>query len=199
MPRLGPRACDGSRVDETGADELVDATESAIIVPVAAAEPAVGRYRQVLDHSALWGVPAHITVLYPFVAPDRMNASTMDAVRAAVGDVRAFECVFRQIKWFRDDVVWLAPEPAQPFRTLTDAVWRRFPHYPPYGGAYPDVIPHLTVGSTRRGNLASLRRAATDLQAALPITAWIDRVQVMAGTDAPGSWRTVAEFALPAE
>jgi len=186
-------------VDGTDVVELEDATESAIIVPVAAAEPVVGRYRQDLDHSALRGVPAHVTVLYPFVAPGRITADTMDEVRAAVGNIRAFECVFRQIKWFRDDVVWLAPEPDGPFQALTAAVWHRFPDHPPYGGSYPDVIPHLTVGSTRRGDLASLRRAATDVQTALPITAWIDQVQVLAGTDAPGSWRTVTGFALPTD
>lgn len=56
--------------------------------------------------------------------------------------------------------MWLAPEPAEPFRALTELVWHRFPECPPYGGVHPDVVPHLTVGSTRLGELAALRRAA---------------------------------------
>jgi hypothetical protein len=45
-----------------------DAGESAIIVPVPAVEPLVSQWRQRFDVSARHGVPAHITVLYPFPA-----------------------------------------------------------------------------------------------------------------------------------
>lgn len=173
-----------------------DATETAIVAPVAEAEPAVGRHRRALDHSAAWGVPAHVTVLYPFVSPALLRSATMDTLRGTLRDVSAFDCVFSQVKWFGEDVVWLAPEPADPFRALTDAVWRRFPDHPPYRGAHPDVVPHLSVGSSRRGKLADLRRAAAEVGSALPITARIDRVFLIAGRNAPGSWRTVAEFAL---
>src|SRR5580658_9294142 len=39
--------------------------ESALLVLVPAAEPAVGQHRARLDGAARDGVPAHITVLYP--------------------------------------------------------------------------------------------------------------------------------------
>lgn len=42
-------------------------------------------------------------------------------------------------------VLYLAPEPSEPLRRLTFAIWDRYPETPPYGGRYPDVIPHLTV------------------------------------------------------
>jgi len=45
--------------------------------------------------------------------------------------------------------MWLDPEPALPFRDLTNAVWRMFPQHPPYGGAHPDLIPHLTLAERR--------------------------------------------------
>ena len=45
------------------------ASESAVIVPVPEAEPAVGGLRAALDRAAVWGVPAHVTLLYPFVTP----------------------------------------------------------------------------------------------------------------------------------
>jgi hypothetical protein len=41
--------------------------QSALLLPVPAAEAAVGPYRALLDPSARDGVPAHITVLYPFL------------------------------------------------------------------------------------------------------------------------------------
>jgi hypothetical protein len=41
----------------------VEPTESALIVAVPAAEPAVGALRAAYDPAASWGVPAHVTVL----------------------------------------------------------------------------------------------------------------------------------------
>lgn len=187
-----------------GVREPADATETAIIVPVPAAEAAVGPYRRVLDPSASWGVPAHVTVLYPFVPPDSITENVIEDVRTCLATVDAFACTFARVEWFRRDVVWLAPDPDEPFRTLTERVWRQFPRYPPYAGAYAELIPHLTVGSTGgsaggsagTGDIAAMERAATDIRATLPIQAQVDRVLLIAGTDAPDSWHPVAEFPL---
>jgi hypothetical protein len=176
--------------------ELAEATETAIIVPVPAADSVVGPHRRVLDHSAAWGVPAHVTVLYPFLPPDRIRDAAIDEVRACLATVDAFECTFSKVEWFGQDVVWLAPDPDEPFRALTAAVWHQFPDHPPYRGAHADPVPHLTVGSMRLGDLAGMRRAAADVRSKLPIHALVDRVLLIAGTDAPDSWRTVVEFAL---
>ncbi|GHG22471.1 MULTISPECIES: 2'-5' RNA ligase family protein [Amycolatopsis] len=177
-------------------DNLAGATETAVIVPIPAADAVVGAHRQALDHSAVWGVPAHVTVLYPFLPPDRMTPGVAGELTAAVAGTGAFECVFSRVAWFGQEVLWLAPDPPEPFRALTERVWRRFPECPPYGGEHPDVIPHLTIGSTRRAGTAALRRAAAEVEASLPIRAGIDRVRLIAGTTNAGSWRTVADFAL---
>lgn len=174
---------------------LAGTTETAVVVPVPAAEEVVGRHRRELDHSAVWGVGPHVTVLYPFLPPDRITADTVavlgEVVRARVS---AFECDFTSVEWFGDDVVWLAPEPSEPFRALTLAVWDRFPECPPYSGAFPEVVPHLTVGSTRLGDRADLVRAAEAVRGRLPFRVTVDRVRLIAGTDSASSWRTVAEW-----
>jgi hypothetical protein len=46
---------------------------SALIVEVPAAEPVVARHRERLDSSAPLGIPAHVTVLYPFMRPDAIG------------------------------------------------------------------------------------------------------------------------------
>ena len=171
-------------------------TQTAIIVPVAAADPVVEPYRRALDHSAAWGVPAHVTALYPFVPPARLDAGVVEAAREVAAGVSAFDCVFERVEWFGADVVWLAPEPAEPFRELTHALWRRFPACPPYGGEFPDPVPHLTVGSTRLGDLPALRVAADELRGELPFSARVDRALLISGSDATGSWWTVAELPL---
>lgn len=173
------------------------ATKTAVIVPVREADAVVGTYRQELDHTVSWPVPAHVTVLYPFLAPERITDSVLDDVRASLGAVTAFACTFSHVAWFGQDVLWLAPDPDAPFRALTQAVVRRFPECPPYRGAHPDPTPHLTVGSTYLASPADLQRAAGELQARPPIRARVDRVHLIAGSDRPGSWHTVSEFALP--
>ena len=63
-----------------------------------AGEPAVSRHRARLDRAAAWGVPAHVTILYPFVAPSAITAATMAALAGAVASVRAFDCEFPATK-----------------------------------------------------------------------------------------------------
>lgn len=45
------------------------ATEPALVVPVPGVESLVGDCRRRWDPAAGWGVPAHVTVLHPFVSP----------------------------------------------------------------------------------------------------------------------------------
>ena len=63
------------------------ATESAVLALIPAAESVVGPYRMRLDPTARAGVPAHVTVLYPFVPP---SSITDDTVAEAVGTLLRF-------------------------------------------------------------------------------------------------------------
>jgi 2'-5' RNA ligase len=168
--------------------------ESALVVVVDAAEPVVGEYRAVLDSAAAKGVPAHVTVLYPFLAPEVIDAAVLAAVREAVASVPRFEAVLSRVAWFGDEVVYLAPSPPEPLWALTAALWARFPQCPPYGGVFADVVPHLTVGhNCPRPVLAA---AAEAVRSSLPVPFEVSSVRLMAGSDSPGSWRSLAEFAL---
>jgi 2'-5' RNA ligase len=172
------------------------ATETALIAAVPAAEPLVGVHRQQLDGSAGWGVPAHVTVLGPFVAPEAITDDLITTLAAAVRSVSAFDCCFVRTRWFSQDVLWLDPEPAQPFRQLTAAVWKAFPEYPPYGGAFDDVIPHLTIAELRLADLPTLRAVERAVESGLPVAARIESVLLIAGTQAPNSWQVVNELRL---
>jgi 2'-5' RNA ligase len=170
--------------------------ESSILVPVPEAELAVGHLRRQLDRSALQGVPAHVTVLFPFVPPDAITGTVIEMAAAAVASVSAFDCEFACTCWFGEDVVWLAPEPAAPFRALTSAVHAAFPQFPPFGGRYADVVPHLTIGDRPDGGPAALRAAETEVRPALPVRTYVGCAWLMTGTQAPGSWHTIADLPL---
>lgn len=175
---------------------LPRATKSAVIVPVPETDPLVASHRRALSPKATASAPAHVTVLYPFVPPSRICEGTIATIEAALAGFRAFDCVFDQVKWFDDEVVWLEPSPDEHFRALTRAMWNRFPAHPPYAGEHPDTVPHLTVVDSRIGDPESKRRAAVDISSALPIHARIDRVRLVAGDDERGPWRTITEFQL---
>ncbi len=170
-----------------------DAHESALIITVPAAEPAVARYRASLDDAAADGVPAHITVLYPFAPPAALTDQVRSRLAEVLGQHPAFSFELARVAWFGTQVVWLAPEPAAPFAALTAAVHAAFPEFPPYGGAYDDATPHLTVGHDR--DLSLLQDAERDIAPRLPISARVDSVRLMHGI--PGRrWVTHTEFPL---
>ena len=117
--------------------------ESAIIVPVQV-PVAVNRLRDRMDPSAAQGVPAHVTLIYPFMPPDLLKDDVRRQVEQIVAAEAAFPVTFTSMRRW-PNVVYLAPEPAEPFRRLTAALAEAFPDYPPYEGVHPEVVPHLTV------------------------------------------------------
>jgi hypothetical protein len=120
--------------------------DSALLVAIAEAEPVVSQFRLVHDANATYGIPAHVTVLYPFVPRDRMTSDVRQAISATLGAIPAFAYRFDRVFRLGDATVCLAPEPADAFARLTDEVHARWPDHPPYGGVHDVVIPHLTVG-----------------------------------------------------
>ena len=169
-------------------------TQTALIVPIAEAEHAVGPFRASLDRSASWGVPAHVTVLYPFLPPKKINNDVLAALAGIFRSVPPFGVALTHIDWFGDTAVWLAPRPDEPFRQLTAAAWRRFPEAPPYEGAHTDVVPHLTIGHDAPKHVLS--HAAEAVATYLPITAMITTVRLITGTPQQHSWHTLCEFTL---
>jgi 2'-5' RNA ligase len=85
------------------------------------------------------GIPPHVTLLFP-CAPDP------DGVGDVLEGVEAFDVEFREVRRFpQGGVVYLAPQPEQPFVRLAELLWERFPDWPPFGGEFPTITPHLTV------------------------------------------------------
>ncbi len=162
------------------------------------ADPLVGEHRHHLDPAASWGVPAHVTVLYPFVEPAQVDDHLIATLATALRHVAAFDCRFARTQWFGQHVLWLDPEPAHPFRDLTAAVWDAFPHHPPYGGAHDKVVPHLTIAERTVGNLFEVQTAEQAVQIGLPLCTRIEGALLIAGTQASNSWRVLLEFRLGA-
>jgi 2'-5' RNA ligase len=154
---------------------------TSLIVVVPEAEAAIGALRQRHDPSAALGVPAHVTVLFPFVDGDKIDE---DALAQLFATLPAFDFVLDRVEQWDDGVVWLHPEPSKPFEDLTRAVWRRWPDHPPYDGDFDPVVPHLTVSET-----------PIEVQVDLPIASRAQEVALVEqGPD--GRWTIRTTFSL---
>jgi 2'-5' RNA ligase len=168
--------------------------ESALVVLAPAAEALVKSYRDQFDPSAALGIPAHVTVLYPFYPP-AVSAAVMARLAALFAEFAPFDYAVTEMRRF-PDVLYLAPEPEAPFRELTGRVAEAFPDYPPYGGKYAEVIPHLTLAQFE--DAGQLEDVAAHFRATgggrLPLALRAEAVTLMDNDH--GAWRVAATFPL---
>ena len=69
------------------------------------------------DPAAPEGVPAHITVLYPFKAPETIDPTDINDLKGIFGGVGPFSFALTSVAQF-PDVMYLVPEPSEPFARL---------------------------------------------------------------------------------
>jgi len=168
-------------------------SQSAVLVPVPEAEALVGDWRALHDPRATTGVPAHITLIVPWVPPEQMKQEHFEELDELVEDQPAFSYTLDRVCWFGERVLWLSPTPAGPFKRLTTRLAAHF-DTPPWQGKFDEVVPHLTVGLAGYAVGASLSEAADDISARLPLRCEAREVDVMCADG--GRWRVVHRVAL---
>ena len=114
-------------------------------------------------------LPPHVTVLYP--AP-----GDVQAIAQVLAPFDGFDVVFTRLDRF-PGTLWLAPEPAEPFVAMTEAMVARFPDMPPYGGVFKSVIPHLTVAQSW------LDDVAVQVEPLLPLGSRVESVVLYESAD----------------
>ena len=175
--------------------------ESSLIVPVPAAG-VVEPWREQLDPFSAYGMPAHVTVEYPFQPPALIDQDLVATLRNLFATMPSFRFELTSVKWFESSstaggdarVVWLEPEPDERYRAMTAAVMDRWPDLRPYGGAPGKVPPHLTIGVSE--SVDRLTQAGHELEPSLPIDCVAQEVWLMTGSKAPGSWTIEARFPM---
>lgn len=167
-----------------------------LVVPVPELEAFVRERTAHYDASFLSADPtfvhAHITVLGPFL--DAPTRDDLDSVAAVVSQTPAFEFEMDRIEMFPDGIIYLPPDPDGPFRDLTRRLVAAFPDCPPYAGAVPDPVPHLTLD--RRSGTVTREGVRAALGAVLPATCRADRVALH--RYANHDCRVLADWKLPA-
>ena len=173
--------------------------ETVLVVLVPEADALVKQFRDQYDPSAAAGMPAHITLLHPFKPSNEVDEVTLNNLRCCFTRFAPFQFSLSAIRRFPVEVLYLAPEPDEPFRQLTLAIWDRYPETPPYGGKWPDIVPHLSVAYLADEH--KLDGITNDLvqasQGKLPIRATASEVALM---DNPsGRWQIHTKLSLGSE
>jgi 2'-5' RNA ligase len=163
---------------------------TAVIVPVVGLPLLVDSWRErTCEFKPSAGVPAHITLVFPFVPIDEPLLADL---REVVVRFPAFSFRLTQMRRF-PSVLYLAPEPAERFVELIEAIARGFPACEPAVHAFDAVVPHLTVAE---GDAAVLDTVERELGPLLPISAACDAAVLL--VEGPGCWSVEAHLPLGA-
>jgi hypothetical protein len=169
-----------------GREFRVDAVaETAIVVVVPEADPAVGAVYRARTRAGRQGMPPHVTLLIPFANSESLPLAE---VRTVLQTFEPFEFELTQTRRFEPPselILWLVPEPAARFVAMTEALVRAFPEYQPYGGVFDDVVPHLSVAVSRDARV--IEQIEREITQALPIAARAEAASIVQRAD--GRWR----------
>jgi 2'-5' RNA ligase len=138
------------------------------------------------------GLPAHLTLLYPFIEPAGLDATIRRRIGAVAGGHDPFDYrLLGATRW--PDTLYVAVAPVQPFVVLQADLAAAFPDHPIYGEpADFAFVPHVTIAE---GAMADGFAAIADpAWAALPRSARAAALEVIAIDG--GRWRVVWRLRL---
>jgi 2'-5' RNA ligase len=167
---------------------------TALIVPVARLPDVVDLWRErtcAFKPSA--GVPAHITLVSPFVSAVEATDSLLPGLYELFRQAVSFTFVLGELHRF-PAVLYLAHEPSEPFTALSEALADRYPACEPIVHAFDEVVPHLTVAE---GTTELMDEAENAIKPLLPFRASCESVLLLVETNArPTHWSVMARLAL---
>jgi 2'-5' RNA ligase len=162
------------------------APASAVIVRTSL-PAALERLRRASVENSGLGVPAHLTLLYPFVAPAQLDRGIRSRVAGVAARHAAWDYELAGRARFPDSVyVRVAPE--APFTALQRDLQAAFPEHPIYEGRVAAYVPHVTIAEGPAiGSSDVLEHRGWS---ALPARRRVASIEVIAPGD-DGRWGTV--------
>lgn len=118
-----------------------------LIIPPPPVQAFCYPWREEYDQESFARVPAHITLLYPFVPPEIVDEAVTQLEKICA-DILPFEVVLSKYSQF-EGVLFLEPENPEPITNLYDKLSEAFPEYAMYEGKHGgDLHPHLTLAKS---------------------------------------------------
>jgi 2'-5' RNA ligase len=141
------------------------------------------------------GIPLHVTLLYPFAPPDHVDEEALEEFFAGYD---AFTLTLRGLATW-PLVVYAIPEPRERLLAMMQALFEKYPEYPPYEGEIAEPEPHATLSELEPGE--SLEAIAAGIRAEteslFPLTCEIRDVALLEEYE-PDRWRERRRFPLGA-
>lgn len=163
--------------------------ETAVVVLLPELEPLIGDWRRRYTRDGARGMPPHVTLVIPFADTSQID-DRLGALGRLFETLAPFQVTFSATACF-PGLLYLRPEPEEPFVGLTEGLIEAFPEFPPYGGEFDEIVPHATIAEADDETLAGIAQA---LSPHLPVMARVDRVWVVG--DTPSGWRRQTAFPL---
>ena len=140
-------------------------------------------------------MPAHVTLLYPFVEPARLDRGVRSALASvAAGSAPIHVDLAGAGRW--PDSVYAVVRPSRPLADLQAALQASFPQYPIYDAPSGfTFVPHVTVAARVASESALDATLGDPAWQALPSPIDVDAIEVIARRD-DGRWRTVWRIPL---
>ena len=154
--------------------------------------PELEELRRQSASGASEGLPAHITLLYPFVAPESIDSSLQARLtEIAMSHHRFTYRLTGPHRW--PNILYASVEPQTLCVALQADLARAFPKHPLHGGLF-DFSPHVTIAEGAAAESATIvgHRAWNDLSEAAPMRA--EAIEFIVRT--AGNWSTMWRIPL---
>lgn len=157
--------------------------ESAVIVPLLQADRLLGPWRDRWQPAAPVGIPACVTLAYPFLTAGELGPVALEGLGAIFAAQPPLSVRLAGVgRW--PGIVYLAPEPSEPFVELAEQVQEQFPSCRPADGG--TIVPHVTALRSLDDRL--LDEAASALAAELPLDCRLSEAWLVQAAGAGHAW-----------
>jgi hypothetical protein len=129
------------------------------------ADSLVGRWRGEHDPAARFGIPAHVTVRTPFLAPERWRDPSLEPLERFL----PIDVTLARLE-NRPGALVVLVEPDDSLRAITEAVTLSCPSLPPHKGNRSDLAYHVTVVRTDDNRIRSEASKAIEPELPLRVT-----------------------------
>lgn len=173
--------------------DLGPPSERSAVIIRARLPHALERRRRIGAFDAAMGVPAHLTMLYPFVEPSGLTGEVRGALREVASRHPRFAYELTGMATW-PDTIYVSVIPTDPFVRLQRDLQEAFPEFPIYGrDASFQFVPHVTIAEGSSIDDPSIR--ADRAWRALPRSARASAIELIA-TGRDDRWRVVWRIPL---
>ncbi len=140
---------------------------------------ALAPYRLKYGFEGAVRVPAHISLILPFVQLDELPQAEKK-LRKICKTVAPFDITLKSYQNF-PYAIFLVPQHPQPIIHLFEKIYAAFPDYPPYAGAYGNQLaPHMTIAEFK--TVEEREAVQAQLPPWKPMTFRTDRIHILHGS-----------------